>query len=179
MSVFAARYARAFAAVAEASHLDTVLARQQLRDFAETLAGSHDLRETLMNPSLPADGKLRVVDAIAARLGMAKPVRNFIAVIMGHQRLAELGEILSDYAVLADEQGGITQAQIISARSLNEEDRQQLEAEAARIAGGKVQTTYSEDASLLGGAVIRIGSTVYDGSIQAQLNELRHRLANA
>lgn len=179
MSVFAARYARAFAAVAESSHLDTVLARQQLRDFADTFAGSHDLRETLMNPSLPTEQKLRVVDAIAARLGMAKPVRNFIAVIMGHQRLAELGEILSDYSTIADQQEGITQAQIISARPLNEEDRRQLETEAARLADGNVQITYSEDASLLGGAVIRIGSTVYDGSIQAQLNELRHRLANA
>lgn len=179
MSVFAARYARAFAAVAQASQLDTVLARQQLQDFSDTLEGSRELREVLMNPSLPMAQKLKVVDAIAGRLGMEKPVRNFVAVMMDHQRLPEIGEILSNYGTIADEQGQITQAQIISARPLNEEDRRQLEAEAARLAGGNVQTTYSEDASLLGGAVIRIGSTVYDGSIQAQLNELRHLLANA
>jgi F-type H+-transporting ATPase subunit delta len=106
-------------------------------------------------------------------------VRNFIAVIMGHQRLAELGEILAEYHAVADEQSGLAEAEITSAYPLNDQDRAELEAQVAKLAGGRVRATYYQDATLLGGAVVRIGSTVYDGSIRAQLQQLKQRLVNA
>src|SRR5271154_7463695 len=104
MSVLSLRYAHAFASVAASSHLDVAAAQQQLKDFSGTLAGSQELREVLMNPSIANDQKLKVLDAIAGRIGMFPQVRNFLAVIMEHQRLAELDEILGEYRAVADEQ---------------------------------------------------------------------------
>jgi F-type H+-transporting ATPase subunit delta len=179
MSVLSLRYAHAFAAVAASSHLDAAAAQQQLSDFNETFAGSMELREVLMNPSIATEQKLKVLDAIAARIGMFPQVRNFLAVVMDHQRLAELGEILSEYHAVADEQISLTEAEITSAHPLNEQDRAELEAQVARLAGGRVRATYHQDATLLGGAVVRIGSTVYDGSIRAQLEQLKQKLVNA
>ncbi len=179
MSVLSLRYAHAFAAVAVSSKLDVAAAQQQLNDFSATLAGSHDLREVLMNPSIPNEQKLKVLDAIAQRIGMFPQVRNFIAVIMDHQRLAELDEILTEYHAVADETSGLTEAEITSALPLNGDDRTELEAQVARLAGGRVRTTYLQDATLLGGAVVRIGSTVYDGSIRGQLQQLKQKLVNA
>jgi F-type H+-transporting ATPase subunit delta len=179
MSVLSLRYAHAFASVAAASHLDKAAVQQQLNDFNETLAGSRELREVLMNPSIATEQKLKVLDAIAGRIGMFPQVRNFIAVIMGHQRLAELGEILTEYHAVADEQSGLAEAEITSAHPLNDQDRAELEAQVAKLAGGRVRATYHQDATLLGGAVVRIGSTVYDGSIRAQLQQLKQRLVNA
>jgi F-type H+-transporting ATPase subunit delta len=179
MSVVSLRYAHAFASVAESSHLDTTAAQQQLNDFNGTLAGSHELREVLMNPSIPTDQKLKVLDAIAARIGMFPQVRNFIAVIMDHQRLEDLNEILTEYHAVADEQSHTAEADITSAHPLNDQDRAELEAQVAKLAGGRVRATYYQDATLLGGAVVRIGSTVYDGSIRAQLQRLKQKLVNA
>lgn len=179
MSVLSLRYAHAFASVAEASHLDTAAAQQQLADFNATLAGSRELREVLMNPSITTEQKLKVLDAIAGRIGMFPQVRNFLAVIMDHQRLAELDEILAEYHAVADEQSNMAEAEITSARPLNDQDRAELEAQVEKLAGGRVRTTYLQDASLLGGAVVRIGSTVYDGSIRAQLQQLKQKLVNA
>jgi F-type H+-transporting ATPase subunit delta len=179
MSVVALRYAHAFASVAASTHIDTNVAQQQLRDFSETLAGSHDLREVLMNPSIASEQKLRVLDAIAGRIGMLPQVRNFIAVIMDHHRLGNLDEILAEYHAVADEQSGLAEAEITSAHALNDEDRANLEAQVAKLAGGRVRATYRQDATLLGGAVVRIGSTVYDGSIRAQLHQLKQKLVNA
>src|SRR5271154_3226936 len=125
MSVIALRYAHAFASVAESSHLDTDAAQQQMKDFAGTLADSHELREVLMNPSIANDQKLKVLDAIAGRIGMFPQVRNFIAVIMNHQRLAELDEILDEYHTVVDDQSGIADAEITSAHPLNDDDRAQ------------------------------------------------------
>lgn len=179
MSAITLRYAHAFASVAAADHLDIAAAEQQMRDFSGTLAGSRELREVLMNPSIPGAQKLKVLDAIAERIGMFRQVRNFMAVIMDHQRLTELDEILAEYHELADEQAGLTEAEITSAHPLNHEDRCELEAQVAKVAGGKVRATYREDATLLGGAVVRIGSTVYDGSLRGQFEQLKQRLVNA
>ncbi|MDQ2736515.1 MAG: ATP synthase F1 subunit delta, partial [Pseudomonadota bacterium] len=168
MSALTLRYAHAFASVAESNHLDAASAQQQMRDFSDTLADSHELREFLMNPSLAVDQKLKVLDAIAGRIAMFPQVRNFLAVIMDHQRLAELDEILTEYHAVADRQSGFAEAEITSARPLTDQDRAELEAQVAKIAGGRVRATYLEDASLLGGAVVRLGSTVYDGSVRGQ-----------
>ena len=179
MSVVSLRYAHAFASVAASSHLDAAAAQQQLSDFSATLAGSRELREVLMNPSIPADQKLKVLDAIAGRIGMFRQVRNFIAVIMDHQRLHELSEILDEYRAVADEQSHMAEAEITSAHPLNDQDRAELETQVAKLAGGRVRATYHQDPTLLGGAVVRIGSTVYDGSIRAQLQQLKQKLVNA
>jgi F-type H+-transporting ATPase subunit delta len=179
MSVLSLRYAHAFASVASSSRLDATAAQQQLQDFSGTLADSRELREVLMNPSIANEQKLKVLDAIAGRIGMFPQVRNFLAVIMDHQRLAELDEILTEYHAVADEQSGMAEAEITSAHPLNDQDRAELEAQVARLAGGRVRATYRQDATLLGGAVVRIGSTVYDGSIRAQLQQLKQKLVNA
>lgn len=179
MASSAPRYARAFAEVAESARLDAGVAQQQMRDFSQTLAASSVLREVLENPSIEMAGKLKVLDGIARRLAMFPQVRNFIAVILEHHRLAELDEILTEYKQVVDEHAGATEACITTARPLNAEDRAQLEAQIAKLAGARVRARYAEDATLLGGAVVEIGSTVYDGSVRAQLQQLKQRLVNA
>jgi len=175
----APRYARAFAEVAEAAKLDAGVAQQQMRDFAQTLTESGELREVLENPSIEVPAKLKVLDAMASRMAMFPQVRNFIAVILEHQRLPELNEILGEYKLVVDEHAGATEVRITSARPLNAEDRAHLEAQIAKLAGARVSARYLEDATLLGGAVVEIGSTVYDGSLRAQLQQLKQRLVNA
>lgn len=179
MAVFAPRYAHAFAAVVAAKKLDVAAAQQQMQDFAGTLTGSPELHDVLLNPSIAEEQKLRILDAIASRIGMFREVRNFIAVIMDHHRLASLNEIIAEYDLVADQDSGIAEAEITSARPMGQENRATLEAEIAKLAGGRVRASYREDAALLGGAVVRIGSTVYDGSVRAQLHQLKERLINA
>ncbi len=179
MAAFASRYARAFAQVVESMNLDAAAAHQQLQNFSATFAGSRELREVLMNPSLPSEQKLKVIDAIASRLSMAKPVRNFVAVIMDHQRLGELESILKEYEAVADRNAGMTEVLIISARPLADDEKRTLVTQAESLADGRINPTFQEDPSLLGGAVLKIGSTIYDGSLKAQFIGMKQRLAQA
>jgi len=179
MSVLALRYAHAFASVTSSKNLDTSAVQQQLSDFNDALAESRALREVLANPAIPSDEKLKVLDAISARVNMFPQVRNFLAVIMDNQRLSELNEIVAEYHAVVDEQSGMAEAEITSAHPLNDQDRAELESQVAKLAGGRVRTTYLQDETLLGGAVVRIGSTVYDGSIRAQLQQLKQKLVSA
>ena len=178
-TVFAPRYAHAFASVAASAGLEVQAAQNQMQAFANLLAESDELREVLMDPSVPSEQKLSVVDAIAERLGMMREVRNFIAVIMDHRRLGELSEIIAAYDAVADAGKGVKEVEVTSARALNEDDRQQLEFEISKLAVSRVRVSYRQDASLLGGAVVKIGSTVYDGSVRAQLDSLKQSLVTA
>lgn len=174
------RYARALAAVISDQKLNVVATQGQLNDFVETLEASSDLRDVLADPSIPEPQKLNVLDAIAAKSGMSKTVRNFIAVIAHHQRLHELRGMVEAYATIADEASSVAEAEIVSAQPMDEKNRKLLEEKISTLTGlHRVHATYSEDATLLGGAVVTIGSTVYDGSIRAQLQQLKARLIAA
>ena len=175
--VFAPKYAEAFASVAAEKQLDVRAARQQMRDFADTLEGSPDLREFLSDPSMDQAQKLSVLDAITERIGMYREVRNFLALIMDHGRLGQIEQILDAYHQVADAGVGLVEAEVTSARPLEERDREQMEFEISKLAVSRVNVTYKEDPSLLGGAVVRIGSTVYDGSVRGQLAQMKTVLA--
>ncbi|MGH6879198.1 MAG: ATP synthase F1 subunit delta [Rhizomicrobium sp.] len=180
MAVIDLRYARALAEVITDQKLDLIAAQGQLNDFADLLDASVELREVLQNPSIPEPQKLGLLDAIAKRAGMGQPVRNFLALVVHHQRLHELREMLAAYAALADQGAGIAEAEITTARPLDPESRKLLEAQVAKLAGDqRVQATYREDASLLGGVIVKLGSTVYDGSVRAQLEQLKRRMIAA
>jgi F-type H+-transporting ATPase subunit delta len=130
--------------------------------------------------SLTLPQKLNLLDAFAAKTGMSKTVRNFIALLASHHRLNALDEIIPAYAAIADEESNVTEAEVVSASVLNASSKQLLEAQIAKLSSGnKVNAVYTQDASLLGGAIIRIGSTVYDGSIRGQLQQLKQRLMSA
>ena len=177
--VFAPKYSHAFASVAASAGLDVAAAQRQMQDFSASLDGSKDLREVMTDPSIPAEQKLAVLDAMAERIGMMREVRNFFAVIIDHQRLSSLHEILKCYAEVADSGQGIAEAEVVSAHELNEDDRRSLEEQVARLAGSRVRVAYTQDATLLGGAVVKIGSKVYDGSLRAQLEQMKQSLVAA
>lgn len=174
------RYARALDEVVVAQKLPRDQVKTQLHDFLETYARSAPLREVLENPSIPEDQKLRLLDAIAARAGMSRTVRNFVAVVMHHLRLPELPGIVESYLQKADRDSGVAEAEVTSARPLDEAGKRAIEQSIARLSGsGSVRATYREDPALLGGAVIKVGSTVYDGSVRGQLEQMKQRMVAA
>ncbi len=179
MSVVALRYAHAFSSVVASQKLDADSAQRQLRDFRETLEGSRELREVLADPAISREQKLKVLDALAGRIGMVPQVRT-----LSRSSWITIGfpiweRFWTSTPAVADEAAGLSEAEIVSARTLTEENRSALETQVAKLAGGRVRATYREDPSLLGGAVVRIGSTVYDGSIRAQLERLKQQLVSA
>ncbi len=174
------RYARALEQVVLEQKLSRDDVKRQLEQFLATYGESAPLREVLGDPSISQEQKVRLLDAIAQRVGMSGTVRNFIAVVTAHERMGELGEIAEAYLQLADKDSGVVEAEVTSARPLDEDGRRALEASVAQMAGtAQVRATYRQDPSLLGGAVVKVGSTVYDGSVRGQLEQMRRRMMAA
>jgi F-type H+-transporting ATPase subunit delta len=176
MSAFAARYARAFADVVLSAKLDPARVEQELNDFAVTFHGSKDLQQLLLNPSLPAAKRVSILDTVNRRIGCGPLVRNFLAVLISHERLHALDEVLPEFRAEMNRRLSISDAEVITARPLQAEEKAKLEKEVAELAGTRVNATFRQDKSLIGGAVVRIGSTIYDGSVRGRLERLKERL---
>ncbi len=176
MAAFVSRYAGAFADVVTAAKLDAAAIDQKLTDFLATWQGSSELREFFENPSITVNDKVSILDKLNVKLGMQKELRNLIAVLISHNRIAHVSEVADAYRRLLQEQMGIHPAEIVTARELDAKEREALLAEVGKLAGGKVEANFKLDASILGGTVVRIGSTVYDGSVRGRLDRLRDAL---
>jgi F-type H+-transporting ATPase subunit delta len=178
MASVASIYARAFVDVVFDAHLDTAHAVSELRGIVALMQENADLRRVWENPAIPAGQKHGLLDAIAQTEGISQPVRNLVAVIIDHQRMRFLERIIRQLEKELDERLGFAEAKVLSARDLSEPEKRALEAQVGRLTGKKVRAHYARDMSLLGGAVVRIGSTIYDGSVLGQLNRMREAISS-
>jgi len=147
--------------------------------MAALLSQSKELRQVWDAPSIAAGQKRAVLDAIVSREGLSAAVRNFVAVLIDHRRIPFLGAIVKQFELELDQRMGFAEAQIASARELSESERRALEREVEKLTGKKVRGHYLRDPSLLGGALVKVGSTIYDGSVIGQLERMREELRNA
>jgi len=171
-------YARAFADVVVGSKADPARMLEELQSMEGLLAQNGEFRRVMENPSIPGEQKRAVLDAVMQRTGGARPVRNFIAVITDHRRLPLFGEIVKQVEQELNDRLGFAEARVISARQLSDSEKQMLEAEIAKLTGKRVRAHYQQEASLLGGAVVQVGSTIYDGSVNGQLERIREQLVS-
>lgn len=151
-------------------------ARKQLRDFEVAYAESGELRNFLASPAVTRESKGEVIEKLAARLGASKIIRNFLFVIIDNQRTVLLPEIMETFEHVLRQRQGVAEAQVASAVDLNESQKKTLLRTLEGLTGKKIQAKYTLEPGLLGGAVVRIGDTIYDGSLRTQLNQLRARL---
>ena len=177
MASVAGTYARAFADVIAEQHVDVARALQELHTVAALMKENDDLRRVWENPSIPSNQKRKVVDALAAREGFSQPVRNFVSVLIDHHRIPLFAQIVREVEKEIDLRTGVAEALISSARELSDTEKRDLETQVARLTGKRVRATYSRDTTLLGGAVVRVGSTIYDGSVLGQLQRMRDQIA--
>ena len=171
-------YARAFAEAVFEGHHDPDKTLREAQALAELVAGSKELRAVWETPSITAKQKRAVLDAIVANQGISRTVRNFVAVLIDHRRINFLGPIVKQLEAELNQRLGFTEAEIISARELNQSDRSVLEARMEKLTGKKVRARYALDESILGGAVVKIGSTIYDGSVSGQLERIRQAISS-
>jgi F-type H+-transporting ATPase subunit delta len=176
MAAFEARYAQAFADVVTSAKLDTASIDRQLTDFLATWDGSAELRAFFENPAVPAVQKVEILDKLNVKLGLQKELRNLIAVLINNDRIGHAHEVAEAYRKRLREQLGIRQAEIVTARALSAPEREALMAEVGKLAGSRIDASFKLDPSIVGGTVVRIGSTVYDGSVRGRLERLRETL---
>jgi F-type H+-transporting ATPase subunit delta len=170
------QYANALADIAlEQGAAEPVL--KQLADFNAAYQESEELRNFLASPAVERQAKHGVIEKLAARLGASKIIRNFLFIMIDNQRTTLLPQMLESLELVLQQRQGVAEANVVSATELNDAQKTRLQQTFEKLTGKKIQAKYSQDPALLGGALVRIGDTIYDGSLRNRLNQMRARLA--
>ena len=174
----ASRYAQALAdaVLAPGAAGNPTQVVSELRSVESSVRSSRDLETVLLSPAVPTARKRAVISRIAQAGGLSPLVRNFLFVMVDRRRTDLLPEITEAFEAAVDERMGFVRAQVTSAAPLSEAQKAEMQSALTQVAGKQVRCEFTVDPELIGGVVARIGSKVYDGSVRAQLSELRERL---
>jgi F-type H+-transporting ATPase subunit delta len=175
MSVAANRYARALIDIlypekAEAGY-------HQLEQFLSLLNDQPDVRRFLENPTTAGERRKRLLSELSSALKMDQRVANFIGILVDRDRLPIFEEIVETYQKFLDEKLGIVRARVTAAQSLDAGQQEELTARLQKATGKHIRMEVAVDASLIGGVVAQVGSTIYDGSVRQQLQAFKSRLS--
>lgn len=171
----ARRYANALVdVVAGNNELQTV--QNELGQFADLMQQSQQLAEVLRNPAVAYDQKSKILETLIQRTTPAKTTANFLRVLLRNARLADLNVINERFNHVLEERAGLVSAEVTTAQPLAPDQQTALQNKLQTVTGKKVVLNFKINPEIIGGVVTRIGSTVYDGSIKNQLEQLKQQM---
>jgi F-type H+-transporting ATPase subunit delta len=158
----------------KSSDLDKIEA--ELADFVGAVGSSRDLRESITSPVVSSGDKAAIAHAIAKKLGISQLTSRFLSILASKGRGPILEEIVEAFTATRLESEGATLGTVVSADPLQQKDLEELATAFSRKLGKKVVFKSAVDPSLLAGLKVTVNGTTYDGSMRAQLQNLRDRL---
>ena len=171
----ARRYAIALADVVLKSG-ETGTVKTELKLWADLMNQNGNLQDAFANPAITHVDKVKVLESLLAKTKPSKTTANFLRVLLRNSRLTELAEINEKFVSVLDERSGIVAAEVTSARPLSDTEKSEFQANLAKLTGKQVNLNFNINESIIGGVVTRVGSTVYDGSVKTQLENLKKEL---
>ena len=171
LQTVARRYATALADVAIDRREEKVV-QNELDQWSVMIESSSQLKEVFANPTIAYDQKRRVLEDLIARSRPRDTTASFLRVLLKNQRLAQLRDIAARYAQVLDERAGVLAGSVTTARPIPEELKKTLHETLSAATGHTVQLSFDTDEKIIGGLVARIGSTVFDGSVESHLERL-------
>jgi F-type H+-transporting ATPase subunit delta len=171
----ARRYATALADVVTARG-EAQEVQKELTAWETMMQSNEQLLEVFRNPTIPYEQKRKVLNALIVRASVRPTTANFLKVLLQNQRLADLNEVNKRFAQILDERSGVVSAEVTTARPVPQASQEALRTKLTSLTGKNVRLSFTTDEELIGGIVTRIGSTIYDGSVRNQLQQVKERM---
>jgi F-type H+-transporting ATPase subunit delta len=169
----ARRYAGALFAAAQKLG-KTAQVDADLQSILEARRESAAFRQVLESPLIPADRKRAIVERALA--GVDPLTRAFVDMLIAKRRADALPAIREEYRKCADDAAGIARAHVTVAAPITDAELAQLSAALEAQCGRRVQLQVKVEPAVLGGVVVRIGDTVWDGSVRGALEVMKEEM---
>lgn len=148
----------------------------QLSAVVEVLSDLPQLRAVLESPRVSLDAKSGLLDsAFSSRV--SRDVLNFLKIVASKNRFDCLGAMEASACRMQDEMAGRVQATLTTAEAVDDAVRKSVSERLAEVLGKQVSLTSMVDPTIIGGMVVRVGDTVYDGSVANELAQVRTKAA--
>jgi F-type H+-transporting ATPase subunit delta len=175
-SALFARYARSLADVALETGTEPSVS-SDMATYRQIFQAVPDLLSAFDSPAVPREAKEKLLAELLARYPAHGISANFLRILLDHNRIRYFHEFADSYVRITNERKGILSASVTTASDLGEREMGRLRESLVQATGKRISLSVRKNPDLLGGLVLQIGSTVYDGSIRTQLEEMKRRLA--
>ena len=178
LQTVARRYASALADVVIERREEREV-QQEIKGWASMIDSNPQLKEVFANPTVAYEQKRTVLEELISRTRVRETTGSFLRVLLRNQRLEQLPEVSARFAQVLDERARVVAAEITTARPIPEDLKKTLHDTLASATGRTVRLTFATDETIIGGLVARIGSTVFDGSVENNLERLADGLVGS
>jgi F-type H+-transporting ATPase subunit delta len=172
----AMRYARALFDVAVKERVDLDALERELAASVDLIASNPALERVMVNPAIPPAKKRAVIEQLLAASPVTPVLARTLLLLADRDRLAVLPDLLEGYRNRVMDHQKVVRAELTTAVELPRDRVAAVQQSIAAATGRRVHLQTRVDPAIIGGAVTRIGSTVYDGSVTTQLQRLKDRL---
>jgi F-type H+-transporting ATPase subunit delta len=170
------RYARSLAEVVFEENLEQAVT-EDLKTYHEIFKAVPGLLDAFHSPAVPRAAKEKLLGELLALHPVNPITSNFLRILLQHSRIQSFSKLYEKYLSSVNERKGIVSARVTTAAPLSPRELKNLGDRLADFTGKHVTIQSQMDASLLGGVVVQLGDTIFDGSLRTQLSEIRKRLA--
>jgi F-type H+-transporting ATPase subunit delta len=171
----AARYAHALFLVTERRG-ETAQALEDMKSMGVMLAPGTRVAALLATPLVLVSDKRKVLLQVMEGKSL-RTVTLFVDLLLRKKRLGEFETILKEFEGRVERKQGIRRAEVVSAVPLTPQELDRIHTELERTTGGKIVLTSSVDASLIGGALVRLGDRVIDRTVKTLLEAIQQQLS--
>ncbi len=173
--VIAKRYATALLELGtEGGQLDALV--DEMARAATAYEVSSELRSAFDDPLVAPAAKKAILAELSERLGLGATAKNALGLLLDRRRIRALPAVSARLREMADAKRGILRAEVMTALPLPEEYFEQLQKQLERITGRRVALDRKLDPALVAGVVVRVGDTVYDGSLVARIRQMKETM---
>ncbi len=140
---------------------------------------SEEFRYLIKNPTTSIEDLTKVIETISEKNNFDNLLKRFLVFLIQKRRFFYLEKILSDFIEVCSKARGEIKAELFSAKELNETDISKIKEQLSQNFGAKIQLNYKFDPSLIGGLVLKVGSTMVDNSIKNKLQQIQKQMIEA
>ena len=140
---------------------------------------SKDFKDLIKDPTNKIEDQLKAMNEISNQFKFNELLKKFLGFLISKRRFFYVEKILNDFIFICSNARGEIQAELSAAKNLNENEIDNIKNELSSTFGSNIKLEHKYDPSLIGGLIIKVGSTMIDTSIKNKIQQIEKKMIEA
>ena len=151
----------------------------QVSSILVLVRNSKDIKEFIKDPTNKIEDQLKIINAISDQFKFNELLKKFLGFAVTKRKFFYIEKILNDFLFICSNSRGEIQAELSAAKNLNESEINKIKDELSSTFGSNIKLNHKYDPSLIGGLIIKVGSTMIDTSLKSKLQKIEKKMIEA
>ena len=151
----------------------------QVSSLLGLIKKSKDMKEFIKDPTNKIEDQLKIINTISDQFKFNELLKKFLGFVSTKRKFFYIEKILNDFLYICSNARGEIQAELSASKNLNESEINKIKDELSSTFGSNIKLNHKYDPSLIGGLIIKVGSTMIDTSIKSKLQKIEKKMIEA